>query len=134
MEKIKVWILLGGGLVLWGCVSILWYAIPDGDWAAIAVTALFLIGSLGSVYGMWRYQRWALVLSRVLAGAAFLFGCYVAHFAWTFWLFQEPTLRDRIFAVLRPQISLFLVGPILWMILSVLPNVKEKFHPSRQSK
>ena len=131
MEKTKWGILLGGILALWACAWILWYAVPDGDWVALALTGLFLIGTLVSVYGMWRYQRWALMLSRVLAGVAFLFGCYVAQFAWTFWLFQEPTLQDRMLAVLRPQVSLFLIVPVLWVVFSLFQGIKAKFQSSK---
>jgi hypothetical protein len=51
----------------------------------------------------------------------------MSHFAWTFWLFQEPTMAERIHAVLRPQVSLFVVVPILWLALTLIPKMKGKF-------
>jgi hypothetical protein len=127
MIKTKFLVFLGGILGLLGSGWVFWNALRDQDMLAIAVTGIYLLGLLGSAWGMWRYRRWAFMLSRILAGAAFALGCYIAHFTWTFWLFREPTLKDRIFSVLRPQVSLFLVVPAFWLTLSFLPKVAGKF-------
>jgi hypothetical protein len=130
MTKTRILILGGAVLAFLGGGSILWYAIPDGDMPTIFVMAFYLLAVAFATYGMWLYRRWALILSRVLAVTAFGFGIYMAHFAWTFWLFQVPTLADRIRAVLRPQVSLFLIGPIVWLGLTLIPKLKGKFAKS----
>lgn len=107
----------GGGWVLWATVS-------NREWLPTVLAFLFLAGLAAAAHGLWRERMWALWLGRVLAAAAFAFGVYLVHFAWTFWLFEEPTLEDRIGAVLRPQVSIFAVIPVLWLIMSF--NFKKK--------
>ena len=88
---------------------------------------LFLLGVGTSVWGLWRLRRWALRLSWALAAAAFAVGCYWAHFAWTFWLFQEPTFWDRVRAVLHPLILLWLCTPAAWLVYFTRRHVTIRF-------
>ena len=64
-------------------------------------TGLF-IAMVTCFIGLWRFKRWALRLSWVLAAAALVWGCYLVYFVWTFRLFAAPTLMERIVNVLRP--------------------------------
>ena len=89
---------------------------------------LFLLGVGTSAWGLWRLRRWALWLSWALAAAAFAVGCYWAHFAWTFWLFQEPTFWDRVRAVVfNPLILLWLVTPVAWLVAFTRRHVTSRF-------
>ena len=128
-KKFRIMIGLSGILAFWGFGGILWYQVEDRAVPEILLTAPCLAAAVISFFGLWHLKRWALVLSRFVAVAAMGFGGYLVHFAWTFWIFQTPTLTDRILAVLRPQVSLLLIMPLLWLVLSFLPVVK-KFFPS----
>ena len=131
-KKYRAMILVIGGLGLWGFGLLLWYAIGDREISAILLTAPCFLAAAVSFFGLWHYKRWALVLSRIVALAGSGFGGYLAHFVWTFWLFQTPSLQDRILAVLRPQVCLFLIVPILWLAVSFMPAVKTKFVPPKK--
>ncbi|MBI4115490.1 MAG: hypothetical protein HY447_02835 [Candidatus Omnitrophica bacterium] len=85
------------------------------SWWTLLDAAIF-IALVTCVWGFWKSRPWAIPLSLVLALAGFGFGCYLAYFVWTFWLFEEPTLLDRIKNVLHPRVSVFLVFPVIWMI------------------
>ena len=111
-RRLKLVTSLGGALGAYGAV-VLMVGIREPAWVLGGMAALIGVGT--SVWGMWRFRRWALRLSRILAAAALLIGGYWAHFAWTFWLFQEPTLWDRVRAVLNPLILLWLGGPLAWL-------------------
>ncbi len=110
-----------------GSGAIAFLSLQDGDlvWGLPAV--LFVIAVLVSGFGLWRQRAWALKLSWVLAVSAFGFGCYIAHFRWTFWLFQQPTLKDKILAVLDPRASLYIVVPALWLLYSTRAQVRNSF-------
>lgn len=92
----------------------------------LSFLAFFLI-SLAALKGVWQFKRWAWLLSLVLGFSALGFGLYAAHFAWHFWIFQEPTLADRFFALLRPQVLLFLVIPAAWIIYFLKPENRHLF-------
>ena len=77
--------------------------------------------------GLWRSKRWALWLSWVLAVAALVWGCYLAHFVWTFWLFTSPTLMERIANVLHPRVSIFVIFPMAWLIYFTRPKIRALF-------
>lgn len=127
MKTIRWVIFLMGVFALWGLGLFAWVAVEDQDLQAILLTVPCFVAAVIAVVGLWYFKRWALWLSRAVALAALAFGIYIAHFAWTFWLFQTPTLRDRILAVLRPQISLYLILPVIWLIISFLPSFKGRF-------
>jgi len=132
MKKIRFMALFMGVLAFWGFGGLLWYQVEDRDVFAILLTAACFLAAVVSFFGVWHGKRWAFVLSRFVAVVALGFGGYFAHFVWTFWLFQTPTLTDRILAVLRPQVSLFLIAPIVWLVLSFLPAVRTKFLPAKK--
>jgi len=79
------------------------------------------------VWGLWKSRRWAWQLSLFLALAAFGFGGYVFHFTWTFWIFEKPTLLDRMASTLHPQASLFWIFPLVWLIYFSRTRVREQF-------
>jgi hypothetical protein len=127
MKKTRIMIVIGGGLALWACGRLFWLMIDDQSWGWGLGTALYLALLAVMLVRMWKGQARAMLLSRVLAGIMFGFGCWAANFAWTFWIFKEPTLMDRILAVAHPQISVYLIGPAIWFHLSYLPIVREQF-------
>ncbi len=127
MKNSKAVILGAIALGLLGSGAIAFLSLQDGDLVWGLPAALFVIAVLVSSFGLWRMRTWALKLSWVLAVAAFAFGCYITHFRWTFWLFQEPTLLDRILAVLDPRASFYLAVPILWLAYSVRTQVRNSF-------
>jgi len=69
--------------------------------------------------GLWKSKAWALRLSLILALAALGFGFYLAHFVWTFWIFEKPTTLERIRSILHPRVSIFLVFPVIWVLYSL---------------
>ena len=127
MIKTRIWIVIAGTAALAACGRLLCLMIEDGSWGwslGASVYTLFLIAILT---GMWQGKGGAFRLSRVLALMMFGFGCWAAHFAWTFWLFHEPTLGERVFAVASPRISVYWAGPVIWLLWSCLPGVRAKF-------
>lgn len=123
-RQLKLVTTLGGALGAYGAM-VLMVGIREPAWVLGGMAALIGIGM--SVWGMWRFRRWALRLSWMLAAAALLVGCYWALFAWTFWLFQEPTLWDRVRAVFNPLILLWLGGPAAWLWYFTRPHIVARF-------
>ncbi len=78
--------------------------------------ASIFVATLFCAWGLSKSKPWALWLSLGLALAALGLGCDLAHFAWTFWIFEEPTLPKRILAVIHPRLSIFLIFPVAWLI------------------
>lgn len=114
-----------GGLLGGYAAVVLMVGIREPAWVLGGMLSLIGVGA--GVWGMWRLRRWALRLSWALAAAAFAVGCYWAHFAWTFWLFQEPTIWDRVRAVLNPLILLWLGAPAAWLVYFTRPMVTARF-------
>jgi hypothetical protein len=77
--------------------------------------------------GLWKSKRWALWLSWALAATALVWGCTLIHFAWTFWLFSEPTLTERIANVLHPRVSVFVIFPVAWLVYFTRPKIRTLF-------
>jgi len=127
MKKTRIMIVIGGGLALAACGRLFWLMIADQSWEWSLGTAFYMALFVVTLARMWQGKKNALFPSRVLAGIMFGFGCWAANFAWTFWIFKEPTLMDRILAVAHPQISVYLIGPVVWFLLSYLPIVREQF-------
>ena len=127
MKKTKILIASGGALALAACGRLFWLMIEDRSLGWSLGTALYMAILVLALVRMWKGKSSALLPSRILAVIMLGFGCWAAHFAWTFWIFQEPTLTDRILAVAHPQISAYLVGPAVWLLLSFLPGVREQF-------
>lgn len=128
MTKVRAMIIAAGCAACFGFGWLFWLAASDKDLGWGSLMGVCFAASLASFYGLWRLRKWALVLSRCVAIAAFGVGCYLVNFAWTFWIFQTPTFMDRILAVLRPQISPFIILPAVWWMVSFTPHMKEQFH------
>jgi hypothetical protein len=79
------------------------------------------------VFGTLEVKRWALWLSWVLAAAAFVWGSYLVHFVWTFWIFAAPTLMERIGNVLHPRVSVFVIFPAVWLFYFTRGKVRALF-------
>jgi hypothetical protein len=77
--------------------------------------------------GLWRSRRWALWLSWGLAAAALALGGYLVHFSWTFWIFETPTLMERILSVLHPRVSVLVIFPVAWLIYFTRPKIRALF-------
>lgn len=123
-RRLKLVTTAGGAAGAYAAI-VLMVGIREPVWVLGGMAALIGVGT--SVWGMWRFHRWALRVSWLLAAAAFAVGCYWAHFAWTFWLFQDPTLWDRIRAVLNPLILLWLGGPLAWLAFFIRRDVIARF-------
>ena len=126
MKNLKAIILAVTALGLCGSGVVAFLALQDGDWVWGLSAVFITIAVLASGFGLWRMRAWALMLSWLIAVFAFGFGCYMTHFRWTFWLFQTPTLLDKILAVLDPRTSLFIVVPVLWLIYSTRAQVRNQ--------
>lgn len=94
-------------------------------WTASFV--LFALFATVCFNGLRHFRKWAFYLSSGLALIALSFGFYAAHFAWTFWLFEEPTFADRVLALLRPQIFLFYAVPLCWLLWIFRPSNRRLF-------
>ena len=81
-------------------------------------------------WGLWNFKAWAWWLSLILAAAALGLGLYFVHFAWTFWIFKEPTFFDRVFAIFHPRILVFTALPLAWLIFFARQNSRRSFHVS----
>lgn len=107
------------------------YALVDmTDWRDVAqgvLNAVIFMAIIACFAGLWRSKRWALWLSWGLAVAALGWGSYLIHFVWTFWIFSEPTLAERILNVLHPRVSVFVIFPVVWLIYSTRPKIRALF-------
>jgi len=92
-----------------------------------ALDAAIFIAIIACFAGLWKSKRWALWLSWGLAAAALVWGCYLSHFVWTFWLFSAPTLTERITNVLHPRVSVFVIFPAVWLIYFTRSKVRALF-------
>ncbi len=88
---------------------------------------VILITVISCFVGLWKSKRWALWLSWGLAVAAFVWGCYLIHFVWTFWIFSAPTLAERIVQVLHPRVSVFVIFPAVWLVYFVRREMRDQF-------
>ncbi len=79
------------------------------------------------VWGLLRLKKWAYILSFIFAALGLGLGIYLVHFAWTFWIFKEPTVLERIGAVLHPRISVFAAVPTAWLFYFSSPRVRPRF-------
>ena len=127
MKNLRAMILTSVAFGLAGSGYVAYFTLQDEDFVWSMLSAVFILATLASGYGLWRMQRWALKLSWALAVWALAFGMYIAYFRWTFWLFQTPSLLDRILAVFDPRGSLYLIVPALWLIYSCRHSVRLQF-------
>ncbi len=98
-------------------------------WLNFSYGTLFSICA-GCAWGLWNFKTWAWWLSLILATAALSLGGYFVHFAWTFWIFKEPTFFDRVFAVFHPRIFVFMALPLAWLIFFARQSSRRSFHVS----
>ena len=116
-----------GGLLAGYGVIVLMVGIREPEWVLGGLAALTGIGISG--WGMWRFRRWALGMSWALAAGTLALGCCWARFAWTFWLFEDPTFWERVRAVaLNPFILLWLAVPSAWLVFFTRRDVTHRFH------
>ena len=102
---------------------------PLGTAAGVATLLLTALAA----WGLWRWRRWALWLSWALAAAAFILGIFGARFAWTFHLFEKPTMWERVTdVILNPTVMPFLVCPIIWLAYFIRPGVRAQFGRSSE--
>lgn len=120
-----VLIILGAILSVW--LSVRMILEPSGDLRWVVPGWAALIGVLFCAWGLWCLRRWALWLSWVLALGTLGLGGFGVWFAWSFWFFEEPTLVDRVKAVLNPQVSLTVLCPILWLIYFTRAKIRAQF-------
>lgn len=118
--------LSGCGLAFLLGATGLWQMDSGFSWWNVFFGATAVL-SLISLAGILRFRYWGMVLANVVAAAILIFGIYAAHFAWTFWLFQEPTLTDRFLALLRPQIFSLYTLPCLWFLHFRKESVRKLF-------
>ena len=107
------------------------YAMADMTDRFLSLQTALDIGVFGAAsacfIGLWKSQRWALWLSWLLALAALVWGCYLVHFVWTFWIFTAPTLAERIVSVLHPRVSVFVIFPAVWLVYFTRPKIRTLF-------
>ena len=79
------------------------------------------------LWGLKHLKYWALFLSRVLMLAALGLGIYLVRFVWTFWIFEQPTVMDRIMNALNPRVSIFVIFPVFWFVFFSRPRNNSLF-------
>ena len=116
------------GMMFAGYLS---YALIEMTDKFISLQTVFDVGIFVAIItcfvGLWKSKRWALWLGWALAGAALVWGGYLIHFVWTFWIFAAPTLTERILNVLHPRVSVFVLFPLTWLIYFTRPKVRALF-------
>lgn len=128
---IRVLVLIGAALALIVGARMARAGNAEPFWVIGGVATLLLTAL--AAWGLWRLRRWALWLSWALAAAAFTVGAFGAHFAWTFHLFEEPTLWERVSdVVLNPTVMPFLVCPLIWLAYFTRPGVRAQFGRSSE--
>jgi hypothetical protein len=113
-----------GGMV--GSGYILWFSFADRDYLWVICALFYAVAVLIAAWRLWQGNVWGLRLSWLLAAVGLGFGIYVAQFRWNFWLFQTPTLKDRILSLFHPTVLLYVGGPLLWLMVST----RSKFRSS----
>ncbi len=78
-------------------------------------------------WGLFNGKTWAYWLGLLLATAGQGLGLYFVHFAWTFWIFKQPTFLERVFAVLNPRVFLFTLVPAVWLRYFLKPTIRAHF-------
>jgi hypothetical protein len=109
-----------------GSGYILWFSFLDRDYLWTICALSYAVAVLVAAWRLWKGNVWGLRLSWLLAAVALGFGIYVAQFRWNFWLFQTPTLKDRLLSLLHPTVLFYVGGPLLWLIVST----RSKFRTS----
>ncbi|MBF0254813.1 MAG: hypothetical protein HQL11_06810 [Candidatus Omnitrophica bacterium] len=125
MRVLRLGLVLGLGLLLALCLTLIFGTDGEIPWVLGGVGGLVLAAP--TAWGMIRMKRWSLVVSYGLAAAVLVLGCYAARFAWTFWIFREPSLGDRIRSVMEIRTLFLLLAPSLWLAYFLRPAVRRNF-------
>ena len=125
-KPIKGLILIGILFSVYVCYALVMmndHALP---WWNFTYGILFSICIICS-WGLMNQKSWAYWLSLVLASAGLGLGLYFVHFAWTFWIFKQPTFLERVFAVLNLRIFIFTLVPAVWLRYFLRPTTRTYF-------
>ena len=122
----RYFIVLGMIFSAYVCYALVMMTDSAVPWWSFAYGILFSVCMICG-WGLWNGRAWAWQLSLILAAANLGLGGYFAHFAWTFWIFQEPTFLDRIVAVLHPRILIFTAMPVAWLIYFARARMRSCF-------
>jgi len=124
IKKRRFLIVAVGLLAAIESLRVIFSVFPDREWLWGIAACLYLAAVGLSAWGMWRMKQWALKLSWFVALVSFGFGVYITHFRWTFWLFKDPTLKDRILSVTvqNPDGLFLIILSIFWLICFVRPK------------
>lgn len=119
---VTAFIVVGAVFGAYGAIFLTFARGADLMWKIVGGLTVITVGL--TVLGLWRLQRWALWMSRVLAVLALLLGCYLTFYMLNFGPFARATPLDRSMFVFYP---LFLIFPILWLIYFSRTSVKAQF-------
>ena len=126
VKNIRLWILAFG---LFGVyVFYVLFMLIEGErswWTVFDIVAL--VAYIVCLVGLWKQKRWARYLSFYLMAGVLGLGLYLTHFVWTFWIFEKPTLWDRIHHVVHPRISSLLIFPVIWISFFLKSDHKQLF-------
>jgi hypothetical protein len=126
-RQIRIFIFTGILSGLAGSGYVAFSALKDNEFFWGALGAFYFAGVLLCGWWLWNRRLWALKLSWLMALLALAFGSYIAYFRWTFWLFETPTLWDRMKAVLHPMVLFFVGCPILWLLYFTRSGIRKSF-------
>ena len=126
VKNIRLWTLAAGIFGVY--VFYVLFMLIEGEfsWWTVLDTAALIVYVVCLV-GLWKQKRWARYLSLYLMAGVLGLGCYLTHFVWTFWIFEEPTLWDRIRHVIHPRISSLVIFPLVWIGFFLNPRNKQQF-------
>ena len=75
-----------------------WQGASDSKEYLLAITVLLTLGGLICCCITLLFEKtWGRIPFVLFNVIYFLFGCYLTHFRWTFCLFEEPALIDKIY-------------------------------------
>lgn len=129
MNRPRKGVVLGAVTGLLGSGYVIWFSLLDRDYPWTIFAALYAAAVLVAAKRLWQGSVWGLRLSWLLALAGLGFGIYVTHFRWTFWLFEEPTLGDRVKSLFHPAVLFYLGAPALWLFYSSRPKFRSELRP-----
>jgi peptidoglycan/LPS O-acetylase OafA/YrhL len=129
MKKNNFLILAGAALAAYESLWVFFSALSDRDWVWTSGAGLCFAAVVLVAWGMLRKNPLALKASWLLALGSLSLGIYLTHFKWTFWIFKEPTLRDRLISVTIQNIDgiLMILLAIFWLLYFTRPNVRGSF-------
>ncbi|OGX07047.1 MAG: hypothetical protein A2Z88_03065 [Omnitrophica WOR_2 bacterium GWA2_47_8] len=113
------------GVYVFYCLLMIQLDDRDLPWMVVDVLDFILFPIC--LWGLKSQKRWALRLSFLLAAQALALGITLVHFVWTFWIFEEPTLWERILSALHPRVSIFIIFPVVWFLFFAKKENREAF-------